>query len=1258
MLTFRRLLITVACGTAPLIVEAQSDWDSATWDQSIWDQTEPAIHTVQITLSSDGVAGGGTLDPIGPQTVIDGGTLRVTATPDEGFKVYSYGGPANELCTVNQISGSLDGPRVYDIVDVVGDCTFNVDFEPLACGDLSESFVVSPQVVGNGSITPSSDQQVGSHCTTSFNLVPEQDFEIASVTGTCGGALSGSTYQTNAIIENCNVIANFSAVSNPTYTVTPSAGSGGSISPSSPQTVYADNVVVFELNPVTGFQIAPVTGTCGGTLDGSTFTTNSITQDCTVVANFTADVPPVSSVSMEGTETGVSLLFGASPFAGSDPVTYSATCDEDGTVVSGWSQKSVVPDTTYLISGQADATISCSVTAQVDSGGQTYVSTSASASAIVGDVVIPTFVVTPSAGAGGSISPSTPQTVEEGETVKFLLGADTNYDIDDVGGSCGGTLTLDSFEQSFTTDPVTSDCSVSATFNLRSGTVPPAAPNLSRVQVDASGATLKITPASAGSDPINGYTTSCEIDGFEVMSLSSGRQASQSGVPIGSFVDDAQQSRSGTVAGRRFAPNPAIFDSKTGDTLIFNSGRSSGDGFIVQRTHMTAVGNRFITSDTPSGDWMRLLVREDGNFFGSLVVGGEGYEARIENNETIFYLSEDGALAENPFLHDVDIDELMQRSDQSEQIDTSALSSTPTVFTVGVQYNNALISAGIDHVGWIDLQMTMANDSYQVSGLDIAFVVVGLREYEAGPSQYIDERRNFITCGATDCAVESGENANVSAWRASIKADFVVQLVLEGGTETSAGVCGIAQLPSTAEVVQTPSRLYHYTHTVSAYRNASQTLCPSIVVAHEIGHNLSLNHNREMFTALGFPWQLVPNLTYYGWGYELLGCYGTVMSYPSCGSAAYIPALSTPYVTWNGYPIGTALDSAEPSFAALTVNVVKGYYEAIFDNASSVLNPPPPILNSYSSTTNSITLSFTPDRGIGLDYPDLYTANCGGYSASGSSSPLTVQGLNAGQTYGCSVTSSNAYGNSIPSNQLNATTESAPVVYQVTTSVSQGGSIAPSGTQQVGAGEIVSFEIEADEDYALQSISGCGGTLSESTYGFTYATAPVTGDCAISVNFQRVRWRMSTVSKNVVFTGLPTNENFNCTATASNLAGTSDPSNTVSFRTQAPSVPSRPVISSADYGDGEIYLVVSSSDGGSIITGYEANCTDGTNTYTGTGTSSPITVSGLTNGVAYTCTVTATNSVGTSSASAATAPIIPEETVNALPIWLLYQATQ
>ena len=107
------------------------------------------------------------------------------------------------------------------------------------------------------------------------------------------------------------------------------------------------------------------------------------------------------------------------------------------------------------------------------------------------------------------------------------------------------------------------------------------------------------------------------------------------------------------------------------------------------------------------------------------------------------------------------------------------------------------------------------------------------------------------------------------------------------------------------------------------------------------------------------------------------------------------------------------------------------------------------------------------------------------------------------------------------------------------------------------------------------------------------------------------------------------------------------------------SEPTTPSITSTTSGDGRITLRVSVTDnGGASITRYGATCTDGTTTHTSTSASSAITVGGLTNDVAYTCTVTATNSVGTSSASAATPPITPEQIASGLPIWLLYQATQ
>lgn len=70
------------------------------------------------------------------------------------------------------------------------------------------------------------------------------------------------------------------------------------------------------------------------------------------------------------------------------------------------------------------------------------------------------LIVTPSAGVGGSISPDTPQSVVASETTSFTVTADTGYSIDSVGGSCGGNLV----GNTYTTDPITTNCTVVASF--------------------------------------------------------------------------------------------------------------------------------------------------------------------------------------------------------------------------------------------------------------------------------------------------------------------------------------------------------------------------------------------------------------------------------------------------------------------------------------------------------------------------------------------------------------------------------------------------------------------------------------------------------------------------------------------------------------------------------------------------------------------------------------------------------------------------
>jgi uncharacterized protein (TIGR02145 family) len=71
------------------------------------------------------------------------------------------------------------------------------------------------------------------------------------------------------------------------------------------------------------------------------------------------------------------------------------------------------------------------------------------------------------------------------------------------------------------------------------------------------------------------------------------------------------------------------------------------------------------------------------------------------------------------------------------------------------------------------------------------------------------------------------------------------------------------------------------------------------------------------------------------------------------------------------------------------------------------------------------------------------------------------------------------------------------------------------------------------------------------------------------------------------------------------------------------------------------------STGGSAITGYTVTSSPGS--FTATGASSPLVVTGLTNGTAYTFTVVATNAAGgsvASTASAAVTPVVPSLTIS------------
>jgi hypothetical protein len=233
------------------------------------------------------------------------------------------------------------------------------------------------------------------------------------------------------------------------------------------------------------------------------------------------------------------------------------------------------------------------------------------------------------------------------------------------------------------------------------------------------------------------------------------------------------------------------------------------------------------------------------------------------------------------------------------------------------------------------------------------------------------------------------------------------------------------------------------------------------------------------------------------------------------------------------------------------------------------------------------------------------TSSPGGFTGTGSASPITVTGLQSGTAYTFTVVATNSRGNSTASSASNSITA---------TTVPQAPTVS---VTDVGTGRAF------NNGAATVTVTG-GATGGKAISSYSAVSSP--GSFSASG------------SSPLTVTGLASNTSYTYSVTATNANGTSTA--TVSGAVTATTVPQAPTIGTATAGNAQATVTFTgNATGGKAISTYTATSSPGS--ITGSSASSPITVSGLSNGTAYTFTVTATNANGTSSASAASNSVTP-----------------
>ena len=209
------------------------------------------------------------------------------------------------------------------------------------------TYTITSSAGTGGSISPAGSVIVNAGAKQTFNITPNSGYAISGVTVDGGSVGAVASYTFNSVAANHTIAATFTG-SGTTYTITASAGTGGSISPAGAVTVNSGASQTFNITPNSGYAVSGVTVDGSGVGAVTSYTFNNVTANHTIAATFAvmANTPPtISSVANQNITPNSSTA--ALAFTIGDTETPTA----DLTVSTVSSNTTLVPNADVVLGG-------------------------------------------------------------------------------------------------------------------------------------------------------------------------------------------------------------------------------------------------------------------------------------------------------------------------------------------------------------------------------------------------------------------------------------------------------------------------------------------------------------------------------------------------------------------------------------------------------------------------------------------------------------------------------------------------------------------------------------------------------------------------------------------------------------------------------------------------------------------------------------------------------------------------------------------